>query len=156
MGKYDVKRRGMFFLVFTFAVAVCAFLFFANFSPAQETRIAAAVLDMEAKEGVSVGLVSTISDYLRTQLVNTNRFDMYTRENMESILKEQQFQLSGCTSQECIVQIGQLLGVRKMFTGSIGKVGATYVINLKIIDMQSGKIERAETEQCAECKEYRQ
>ena len=100
---------------------------------AQETKITAAVMDLEAKEGISAGVVSSITDYLRTQLVNTGKFDFVTRENMEQILKEQQFQLSGCTSQECIVQVGQLLGVRKMFTGSIGKVGDTYLVNLRII-----------------------
>ncbi len=42
--------------------------------------------------------------------------------------------------------MGQLLGVNKMFTGSIGKVGTTYVINLKIINVESGKIDRAEAE----------
>ena len=131
-------------------------LFFASIAFAQETKTTSAVMDLESQEGVSQGVSKIISDCLRTHLVNTGKFIIVTRENMEQILKEQQFQLSGCTSNECVVQVGQLLGVRKMFTGSIGKVGATYVINLKIIDMQSGKIERAETEQCAECKEYRQ
>ena len=107
----------------------------------------AAVLDLEAKEGVSAGVVSTVSDYLRTQLVKTNRFTIVTRENMEAILKEQKFQMTGCTSQECIVEIGQLLGVHKMFTGSIGKVGTTYLINLKIIDVQTGKIDKADAEE---------
>ena len=109
--------------------------------------ITAAVLDLDAKEGVSAGVVSTVTDYLRTQLVKTNKFNIVTRENMESILKEQQFQLSGCTSQECIVQMGQLLGVRNMFTGSIGKVGSTYIINLKLINVQSGKIDKADAEE---------
>lgn len=120
---------------------------------AQEQKTTAAVMDLEAKEGVSQGVAGILSDSLRTYLVNTNKFTMVTRENMEHVLKEQAFQLSGCTSQECIVQAGQLLGVRKMFAGSIGKVGATYVINLKIIDIESGKIERAVTEQCAKCEE---
>ena len=102
---------------------------------------------------VSQGVAGILSDSLRTYLVNTNKFTIVTRENMEQVLKEQNFQMSGCTSQECIVQMGQLLGVRKMFAGSIGKVGATYVINLKIIDIESGKIEKAVTEQCAKCEE---
>ena len=129
------------------------FILFSFNCYADEVKTTAAVMDLEAKEGVSAGIASMLSDYLRTQLVNTNRFTIVTRENMEQVLKEQAFQLSGCTSQECIVQAGQLLGVRKMFTGSIGKLGATYLLSLKIIDVQSGQIERAETEECAECKE---
>ncbi|PJB28831.1 hypothetical protein CO111_00495, partial [Candidatus Desantisbacteria bacterium CG_4_9_14_3_um_filter_50_7] len=73
---------------------------------AQQTGIqktTAAVMDMEAKEGVSAGVAASLSDYLRVQLINTQKFDIVTRENMEDILKEQKLQLSGCTSNECIV-----------------------------------------------------
>lgn len=120
---------------------------------AQEEKLTAAVLDLEAREGVSQNVVLMLSDYLRIQLFTTQRFTIVTRENMETILKEQQFQLSGCTSQECIVQVGQLLGVQKMFTGSLGKIGATYLITLKMIDVQSGKLEGVGTEQCPKCEE---
>lgn len=119
----------------------------------EEMKTTAAVMDLQAEEGVSASVSRMLSDYLRTLLVNTNEFTIVTRENMEQVLKEQAFQLSGCTSQECIVQVGQLLGVRKMFAGSIGKVGQTYQINLKVIDIESGKIEKAETELCPKCEE---
>ena len=131
-------------------VTSCAFLALVNAGigcAAEIGSITAAVMDLEAKEGVSAGMVSTISDYLRTELVNTKKFTIVTRENMEAILKEQKLQMSGCTSQECLVEVGQLLGVRKMFTGSIGKVGAIYLVNLKIIDVQFGKIDDAQAEQ---------
>ena len=120
---------------------------------ALDTRTTAAVVDLQAKEGVSPGVASMLSDYLRTQLVNTNKFVMVTRENMESILKEQQFQMTGCTSNECVIEAGKLLGVRKIFSGSIGKIGGTFIISLGLVDVQSGQIERAETERCEQCEE---
>lgn len=118
-----------------------------------DVKLTAAVMDLEPGEGISKGTAMSLSDYLRIQLVNTNDFVVVTRENMEQVLKEQQFQLSNCTSQECIVQVGKLLGARKMFAGSIGKVGTTYLITLRIIDVESGKIEKAETEKCTKCEE---
>jgi hypothetical protein len=42
----------------------------------------------------------------------------------------------------CIVAAGQLLAVHKMVGGSIGKVGKAYSVNLKIIDVSTGTIER--------------
>ena len=122
-------------------------------SYAEEAKTTAAVIDLEAREGVSSDVALMLSDYLRAQLINTNKFTLVTRENMGQILKEQQFQMFGCTSNECIIQMGQLLGVHKIFTGSMGKIGTTYLISLKIIDVESGKIERAEIEKCVECKE---
>jgi tetratricopeptide (TPR) repeat protein len=134
-------------------VLVSSCLLFTSVAFSQDKKTAAAVMDLRAEEGVSQSVSRTLSDYLRTELVSTDKFVLVTRENMEEVLKEQKFQLSGCTDQECAVEAGKLIGVRKMFTGSIGKVGATYIINLKIIDVESGKIDRAETDQCAKCEE---
>jgi len=138
----------MKFLILTVVLG----LFAATLS-AQEPKTTAAVMDLQAEEGVSQSVSRILSDCLRTHLVNTQKFTLVTRENMEQILKEQNFQMSGCTSNECVVQVGQLLGVRKMLAGSIGKVGATYLITLKIIDVESGKIEKAEIEKCPGDKE---
>jgi len=142
-----MKKYFILFLFFPFCMSTTSLLF------SEETKFTAAVMDLTAEQGVSESAARMLSDYLRTQLFNTGKFILVTRESMEQVLKEQQFQLSGCTSQECIVQVGQLLGVRKMFTGSIGKIGATYMLTLKSIDVQSGQIEKAVTEECAECKE---
>jgi hypothetical protein len=64
---------------------------------------------------------------------------------MEAILVEQSFQQTGCTSDECLVEAGKLLGVQKMLAGSVGKFGTVYTIELRIIDVQSGKIEASAT-----------
>ena len=42
---------------------------------------------------------------------------------MEDILKEQGFQQTGCTSDECVVEVGKIIGVQQMVGGSISKVG---------------------------------
>ena len=59
---------------------------------------------------------------------------------MESILQEQDFQISGCASDECAVEIGQLFGVSIMMAGSIGKVGSTYSIVLRTINVETGQV----------------
>ncbi|OIN95760.1 hypothetical protein AUJ66_08320 [Candidatus Desantisbacteria bacterium CG1_02_38_46] len=127
----------MVMVIFSFSNSLCAV----------EEKMTAAVLDFEAGEGVSKGTAMTLSDYLRTQLVNSGKFNLVNRENVESILKEQKFQMTGFTEKD-VAQAGKLLGVNKVFVGSLGKVGSTYLVNLKIVDVQSGRIERAETEEC--------
>ena len=119
----------------------------------EQQKPAAAVMELKAMEGVSQGAAAMLTNYLRTQLVNTKKFTIVTRENMEEILNEQKFQYEGCTSRECVVQAGKLLGVRKMFTGTIGKLGNTYQIDISLIDVESGRIERAESEICPKCEE---
>jgi hypothetical protein len=102
-----------------------------------------AVLDLEPRGGLSADEILSISDRLRGELIGTGRYTVIERAQMDAILKEQGFQQTGvCSDASCIVQVGQLLAVHKMVGGSIGKVGKAYSINLKIIDVQSGKIER--------------
>ena len=60
---------------------------------------------------------------------------------MNDVLKAQDFNLSDqCNSAECAVQVGQLLGVSQMIAGDLGKLGSTYTIDLRLIDVESGKI----------------
>ncbi|MCK4644001.1 hypothetical protein KAU32_10265 [bacterium] len=105
-----------------------------------ENKIPAAFIDLQEGNAVNKGLVLTISDYFRTQLVNRGKYLIVSRESMEEILKEQQYQISGCTSQECLVQMGKVLGVRSMFVGTLGKVGSIFLLNIKLINVETGEI----------------
>ena len=84
-----------------------------------------AVLELQG-EGVSLAEARTLTDRLRSRLVNTNVFHVLEREQMDEILGEQGFQQSGCVSDECAVEVGQLIGVQLMVAGSIGKIGNLY------------------------------
>lgn len=101
--------------------------------------ISLAVLDLQGR-GISAIEAASLTDRIRSELVRTGGITVVERGQMEQILSEQDFQLSGCTSDECAVEVGQLLGVTTMLAGSIGKVGTTFSIDLRTIDVQTGKI----------------
>lgn len=112
-------------------------------SPDTTVKVNIAVLNLEPRGGLSAEEILSISDRLRGELINTNKYTVLERSQMDEILKEQGFQQTGvCSEASCIVEVGQLLAVHKMVGGSIGKVGKAYSINLKIIDVTTGKIER--------------
>jgi TolB-like protein len=98
-----------------------------------------AVVDLESK-GFSEDESSTLTDKLRTELINTGRFQVMERNQMDEILKEQGFQQTGCTSQNCMVEMGQLIGVEYLIGGHVGKVGDIYIVSLRIIDVAKGTI----------------
>ncbi len=104
----------------------------------QDTR-SVALLDLEGR-GVSQVEAASLTDRLRTALVRTGGVTVVERGQMEQVLSEQDFQLTGCTSDECAVEVGQLLGVTTMVAGSIGKVGATFSIDIRTIEVRSGQI----------------
>jgi TolB-like protein len=115
---------------------------------AADVKIGIAVNDLQAK-GVTQSEADMVSERLRVELLNTNIFRVMERGQMEQILKEQGFQQSGvCTDQSCLVEAGQLLGVQRMVAGTIGKIGSTYSITIRMINVATGEILFATTNDC--------
>jgi len=106
-----------------------------------QDKINVAVLDLEGR-GVSTLEAATLTDRLRSELVTVGSFQVVERGQMEMLLQEQGFQQTGCTSAECAVEVGKLLGVEKMISGSIGKIGALYTVDVRMFDVTTGGIER--------------
>ena len=86
--------------------------------------------------------ISALSDRLRSELLQTNHFQVIERDVMDEILKEQGFQQSGCTSNECAVEIGRLMDVENIIGGSINKVGNTFASTIRMINSRNGNIEK--------------
>ena len=98
-----------------------------------------AVIDFEGKN-VSKDDASALTDRLRLELFMLGKFVVLEREKMDAILKEQGFQQSGCTSDACAVEVGQLLAVEQMVVGSISKVGQTYSVTARLIGVEKGNM----------------
>ncbi len=81
-----------------------------------------------------------LTNRLATKMVALGTYVVIERGQMEQILREQDFQLTGCISDECAVEIGQLLGAQQMLAGSFGKLGTIFTIDMKIIDVGTGRI----------------
>lgn len=105
---------------------------------AQE-RIPIVVLDFEGY-GISQPESITLTNRLRNELFRFERFQVVERGMMEKILTEQDFQLTGCVSNECLVEIGRLVGAQQAVGGSVGKVGDVYSISARIIDVATGEL----------------
>ncbi|UCD38773.1 MAG: DUF2380 domain-containing protein, partial [Fidelibacterota bacterium] len=100
-----------------------------------------AIIDFEGV-GVSQEETRVLTIRVGTYLVQSGKYTVIEREKMERILEEQDFQLTGCTSNECAVQIGQLIGAEQMLAGAFGKIGSLYTIDMRIIDVEKGSILR--------------
>lgn len=101
-----------------------------------------AVVDFRVISGVSSPEALALTSKFRSSLVKADKFTVLTRSDMEEILTEQNFSLSGCTTDECAVEIGQILSAEKIITGDIGKVGGAYTITVRLIDVTTSKIDR--------------
>jgi TolB-like protein len=95
--------------------------------------------------GVDSTTALVLTDYLSSYLHETGEYEVMERATMHAILREQQFQHSGaCDDQACMVEMGQLLGVSRLIVGTVSKLGGKYVIQTRMIDVKTGKIEQFE------------
>ncbi len=99
-----------------------------------------AVIDLDSRGGLSKAEVGTLTDRLRSMLVRTHTFTVVDRGLMEDVLSEQGFQMSGCTSTDCAVEAGKILGVEQMLSGTIGRLGKLYTIDIILIDVSTSQI----------------
>ena len=97
-----------------------------------------AILDFEGR-GVSIQEVQTLSERMRTEIGNTNAVRLIERKAVNKIMEEQGLQQSGCTTDECASEVGQLLGVQYMISGAIGLMGKTYTIDAKMFSVETGE-----------------
>ncbi len=106
------------------------------------SKLTTAVLDFDGL-GITTMESIALTQRLAGEMVNTKAFILVDRSQMEEILQEQGFQQSGCSSAECAVEIGNLLGVQQMVSGSFGKIGETYTIETKLFSVETSETIRA-------------
>lgn len=82
-----------------------------------------------------------MTEALSTEVLRTGLTRMLERPQIRAILTEQGFlQSEGCSSSECAVQIGRLLGVDRMIVGSVGSIDSVCVINTRLVDVATGEV----------------
>ena len=97
-----------------------------------------AVLDLEA-ESISESEAKILTQRLTSRIIELSDYTVVERANIDKILNEQKFQHSGCTDSECAVEIGQLLNADVTVVGTVSKLGKTYTIDSRIIDVRNGE-----------------
>lgn len=123
-----------------------------------------AIVDFENRTHyrTSWRLNSGAADMLTTELVKATKLDVFERERMSSILKEQDFGQSGRIDPSTAAEIGRLIGVDFIVTGAITEFGSSNSggggggvnigkknfmasVDVRIIDVNTGQIVFADT-----------
>ena len=110
-----------------------------------QAQLRIAVLDLKAEE-IPAQTAKTVSNMLRTELINIGKFVVVERNQMDMIMKEQGMQQTGCTDQDCAVQVGKLLSASKILVGEVSPMGKSIIITVRIVDVEKGAAEFAGTE----------
>jgi len=110
-------------------------------------RVKAAVLPFSVINGQDPAEGTLVAERLLTRLAGTSGFEMIERTLIEKVLEELKFQASGAAAQPSERNIGRVLGVEAVISGTISRRrdGKTE-INARVIDVESGAIMSAASE----------
>jgi len=97
-----------------------------------------AVIDFE---GINVGEeeAKALTQKLTTELIKLGEYVVLERSEMKKVLNEQKFQYSGCVDTKCAIEMGMMLGAKYMIVGSVSKVGNTYSVDSRLINVKTGE-----------------
>lgn len=119
------------------------FVLLLSFGMYAEEKLRVVVVDLKADD-VSPTTARTITNMIRTELVNDGKFAVIERNQMEAILKEQGFSQTGCTDEACVIQMGRMLSANKMLMGEVSGVGNNMYITVRVVDVEKGVVDFAE------------
>ncbi|MBC8311379.1 MAG: hypothetical protein H8E72_03675 [Candidatus Marinimicrobia bacterium] len=80
-----------------------------------------------------------LTQRLTTEMIKIGKFTIVERSEMKRLLDEQKFQYSGCVDVSCAVEIGKMLGAKSMVVGSVSKLGNTYSVDSRLIDVKTAE-----------------
>lgn len=107
-------------------------------SQPESEKIKIAVIDLKAKRGIDEMTVSSLTDLICTEIASSGKYTVIGRDDMQAMLEHiSDKQLLECDDTKCLAQVGGALGVQRLLSGNIGMIGNTYLINLKLIDIDN-------------------
>ncbi len=124
------------------SILVCIITFSATFAQ-DETKIKIGVLKLETA-GTSDKLSLALSNYLCNVLLSTGLYKVYNYEKMQARIIDTKEEISlVCFTPECVMEIGERLGLDQMIFGCIDKNRNYHEIILTIVDIKSKRVEKS-------------
>jgi hypothetical protein len=88
-----------------------------------------------------------LAELVRREISLAPGFSLMERQDIASVLAEQELQLSALFEGDGAVSVGRLLGADYVMLGRVGKLGTLYIISLRMVDVAKGEVVRAVTEE---------
>lgn len=137
-------KRIICFIVFSLCFFVASGTAMADY---EKIKIAVLPFHLQGENFETEDMGKIVAEWLITAFVKEGRFDVVERSLLGKILEEQQMVEAGLVSQETASEIGRLLGVKVIISGSVMKLRDVLEVNARIIDVSTASIVTAENVQ---------
>jgi len=107
----------------------------------QSGKKSIAVTDFTGLQGEVTELGRFIAEELSIELMNNvKKFEIIDRNHLKSIMKEHKFALSGLVDPKTIKEIGKIVGVDAIITGSVIPFGDNIKVTCKVIATDTARV----------------
>jgi len=110
----------------------------------KKTKIAVLDFQMQGEQTSAKDMGKIVAEWLITGLVETGRFDVIERRLLEKLLEEQKLGVTGAIDPNSAAQLGKILGVRIIVSGTVTSLEGYTEINARLINVDSASIIAAE------------
>ncbi|MCD4692865.1 MAG: CsgG/HfaB family protein, partial [Calditrichales bacterium] len=109
-----------------------------SLSQTQKSKIA--VIEFSNLQGTVTKFGRYLAEELITRLYLSNKFEVIERQLLNKVLQEHQLNLSGLIDVSSAQELGRLLGVDAIASGSVTDLGKMVKVNARLISTETGKI----------------
>lgn len=100
-----------------------------------------AVLNIDVN-GIEMDAVS-MGNLVRLEVEKTQKYKVLDKYDLAYLIKNQDIDISNCYGRICMVEAGKILEADKMLTGRVEKFDDKIIVILRLIDVNSGTIEKS-------------
>ena len=123
------------------AVTVCVIILQNAGNIFSQTKPSIAVISIDTK-GINLDN-SSMGNLVRLELEKADVYEVLDKYDVASIIESNGIDINSCFGKTKLVEVGKLLGTDKMLTGSVEKFGEKLIFVLRLIDVKSDRIEKA-------------
>lgn len=103
-----------------------------------QNKTTVAVIEFSNLNGSISAFGRFLAEKLISKLFETRRFKVIERNLLNKIIEEYELSQSGVTTPELAEQLGKLLGVEAIISGTVTDMGGGFDVNARIIDTRTG------------------
>lgn len=115
-----------------------------TFAEFKKTKIAVLDFELRGDSFTTKGMGGIVAEWFTTALVQDGRFEVVERALLKKIIEEQKLGMTGLIDEKSTTEIGKILGVKTIITGSVLQIQKSIEVNARIINVRTGSIIAAE------------
>lgn len=89
---------------------------------------------------------STVTGIIISELSSDKKVELIERNQLKKVLDEHGLMMSGVVNPEQAVELGKFIAINKLITGTLGPLGNQFIITVRMIDIETAKVDLALTE----------